>query len=190
MLIVLEILSVCCNFLYLYYAIKQKPRAWLFGVAASISSFFLFYGHHLNGSAMLNIVYAIQGIFGFMQWQFIQKNNYPSFRLKLKEHLFLIAFTLSIFAILLLSLKSHFQSRAMQLDLLLALFCILTTFLEIRKETACWSYWISLNALYTVLYSYQNLYGYAVLMFALGLFSIWALKEWTKKSKTELILST
>lgn len=186
MLIVLEILSVCCNFLYLYFAIKQKPVAWLFGIIASISSYFLFRALHLNGSAILNIVYAIQGIFGFTQWQFIQKNNTPRFRLKLKEHLFLIALTIIAFLIISLVFKSHIHTRAALIDLLLAMLCILTTFLEIKKETACWYYWISLNAMYTVLYTYQNLYGYAFLMFALGIFSIWALKEWTAKKPSIL----
>ncbi len=181
MLIVLEILSVCCNFMYLYFAIKQEPKAWLFGIAASISSFFLFYLLNLNGSAGLNIVYALQGLFGFLQWQFIKKYAASAFKLKIKEHLFLIGFTLIVFLISLLALKFYKLNNIAKLDVLLALLCVLTTFLEIKKETACWYYWIVLNSLYTVLYSYQGLYGYALMMFGFGVFSIWALKEWTSK---------
>jgi nicotinamide riboside transporter PnuC len=167
--------------MYLYFAIKQEPKAWLFGIAASISSFFLFYLLNLNGSAGLNIVYALQGLFGFLQWQFIKKYAAPAFKLKTKEHLFLIGFILIIFLISLLALKSYKLNNIAKLDVLLALLCVLTTFLEIKKETACWYYWIVLNSLYTVLYSYQGLYGYALMMFGFGVFSIWALKEWTSK---------
>lgn len=187
MLIVLEILSVCCNFLYLFFAIKQKPIAWIFGVIASLFSFFLFRAYHLNGSALLNIVYAIQGVFGFMQWKFIQKNNLPGFRLKVKDHLFLIGFTIALFFTTLLLFKSHLPLIVARFDLLLAFLCILTTFLEIKKETSCWLYWISLNILYTALYAYQNLYWYALLMLTLGLFSIWALKVWTKATSNSTI---
>ena len=187
MLIVLEILSVCCNFIYLYFAIKQQPKAWLFGVAAAILSFFLFYSLNLNGSAWLNIVYALQGLFGFLQWQFIKKYDAPDFRLKLKDHLFLIGFILMVFLISLLGLKAHKLNNIAKLDVLLALLCVLTTFLEIKKETACWYYWIVLNSLYTVLYSYQELYGYALMMLGFGVFSIWALKEWTSKKSMQPI---
>jgi nicotinamide riboside transporter PnuC len=171
--------------MYLYFAIKQQPKAWLFGVAASISSFFLFYSLNLNGSAWLNIVYALQGVFGFLQWQFIKKYDAPAFKLKIKDHLFLIGFIVVVFLISLLVLQPYKLNNVAKLDVLLALLCVLTTFLEIKKETACWYYWIGLNSLYTVLYSYQGLYGYALMMFGFGVFSIWALKEWTSKKSIE-----
>lgn len=167
--------------MYLYFAIKQQPKAWLFGVTASISSFFLFYLSNLNGSAWLNIVYALQGLFGFLQWQFIKKYEVPAFKLKLKDHLFLIVFILTVFLIFLLALQSFKLNNIAKIDILLALLCVLTTFLEIKKEIACWYYWVVLNSLYTVLYSYQGLFGYALMMFVFGVFSIWALKEWTSK---------
>ena len=118
--------------MYLYFAIKQQPKAWLFGVTAAISSFFLFYFLNLNGSAWLNIVYALQGLFGFLQWQFIKRYEVPAFNLKLKDHLFLIGFILMVFLISLVALKSYKFNSMAKIDVLLALFCVMTTFLEIK----------------------------------------------------------
>ncbi len=182
MLIAIEILSVCFNLLYLFYAIKQKSIAWIFGTIASILSFYLFYKINFNGSAALNIIYAFQGIFGFMQWQFFNKNRQASFYITLQQHLLLIGSVIIGFLILNSLFGGYFPERLQKIDLLLALGCILTTFLEIRKETSCWYYWIVLNCAFTVLYSLQHIYLYAALMLALAVFSVYALKEWKKVS--------
>ncbi len=139
---------------------------------------------------MLNIIYAIQGIFGFMQWQFFQKNEGVAFKLSRKEHLFLIAFVAFLFFFLSIFIGNYFPNPVKKIDLLLALGCVLTTFIEIKKDIACWFYWIILNLAYTILYSYQQLYLYAGMMLVLGIFSIWALFEWKKESQTKAEIST
>jgi nicotinamide mononucleotide transporter len=173
-----EIISVFFNLLYIYFAIRQLSIAWIFGVIAALLSIYLFYMTDYFGSALLNLVYAIQGLFGFFQWQYYLKNKMPEFKLSLKSHIVLISAILCIF--LVISLFFSKNSQLTQIDILLSLGSILATFLEIRKDISCWYYWIVLNICFTILYSLQQLYLYGALMLVLGIFSFFALKEWQK----------
>jgi nicotinamide mononucleotide transporter len=181
-LIVVEILSVCFNLLYLLYAIRQKPITWIFGVIASLLSFYLFYRMEYPASAVLNIIYALQGIFGFLQWEFFQKKRIPGFYLSPLHHIFIIISVVISFLALNSFFGAYFPGPLRKFDLFLALACISTTFLEIRKDTSCWYYWITLNFAFAGLYGIQQLYWYSALMFILCIFSIWALREWRRES--------
>ena len=70
-LLLLEIGAVVMILLYMFYAAKQQAIAWLFGIAASVLSVFLFYFQHYWGSLFLNLVYCVQGVLGYLNWKFV-----------------------------------------------------------------------------------------------------------------------
>ncbi len=181
MLIVIEIVSVLFTLLYIYYASQQKSGAWIFGILASLLSVYLFYMNQYIGSAVLNSVYAAQGVFGFFQWQFYLKNAAPAYKLSYKHHIALLLLILMLFLAINVIFASYHFNLYVRLDILLAIGSILATFLEIKKDISCWYYWMVLNLGFTVLYGIQHLYLYALLMLALGVFSYFALQQWKKK---------
>lgn len=182
MLIVIEITSVILNLLYLLFAIRQHSGAWIFGIVASFLSMFLFYKNQYWGSVCLNGIYVLQGLFGFFQWQFYLKKTLPSFRISLQQHLLILAGIAALFTLILYISGFSTFHLYIKLDILLSIASIVATFLEIKKDISCWYYWIVLNLCFTLLYSLQHLYLYAGLMLILGVFSVFALREWKKNS--------
>ncbi len=189
MLTIIEILSVLGTVVYIYLAAKKKAVAWIFGTIASVLAAYLFYARGLYGSSLLNVVYALQGIIGYINWKKYISEKMPAYELKWVYHL------LWIFACVLLSYLLHllfaflFTGPVLYLDILLAVFSILATSLEIRKDTSCWWYWICCNLAYSGLYLWQSLrmgeslFVYAALMAGLAIFSYFGLKAWSRQNK-------
>jgi nicotinamide mononucleotide transporter len=186
-LLKIEILSVVLTLVYMYFAARKKATGWIFGIAASLLSAFLMYRQALVGSAALNIVYALQGIFGYVNWKGAMAYRQPSYRLSWVYHVVWVsACVLFSFLLYRLFIAMGFM-EFVYLDIFLATGCILATFLEIRKDTSCWWYWMAFNVAYASLYWWQSytsgksLYIYGMLMLGLAVFSFFALKQWEKK---------
>lgn len=186
MLIAIEIFSVFFNLLYLYYAIRQKSIAWIFGFIASLLSVYLFYQNHYIGSAVLNLIYAALGVLGFLQWHFYLKTSNPGFKLSFKQHIHLITVISALFYFIVVITAEHMFSTLVRIDILLSLGSIAATFLEIRKDTSCWYYWIVLNLGFAILYGLQHMYFYAFLMLLFAVFSRIALMEWKRSEKVNV----
>ncbi len=180
MLIAVEFLSVFFNLLYIYFAIRQKSVSWIFGIIAALLSAWLFFQNRYIGSALLNLVYAMLGLFGFFQWQFILKDKLAGYHLSFKKHILLLNVLAVIFLFTILFFREYHFNVWVKLDILLAFGSILATYLEIKKDTSCWYYWIILNTGFMIVYSLQHLYAYALLMAFLGIFYYFALREWQK----------
>jgi nicotinamide mononucleotide transporter len=191
-LLLIEILSVCGTILYIYFAVKKKPAAWIFGTLASTLAVYLFFDTHLYGSGLLNIIYALQGIIGYINWRKYIADKQPSYQLRWYFHL--LWALICILASLLLSwlFLTVFGGKIVYADILLATFSIFATSLEIRKDTSCWWYWITCNLAYAALYFWQSietgesLYLYAILMLGLAVFSYAGLKAWERSTKIEV----
>lgn len=181
-LLLLEIGSVVMILLYMFYAAKQQAIAWLFGIAASVLSVFLFYFQQYWGSLFLNLVYCVQGVLGYLNWKFVVAGK------QVRQGLSLM---LQVWAIIVLSIGASAlyyvlsQNTAMELnvfDVVLAALSIYATWLEVKKEMACWNIWILANLGYAVLYfvsaSSGSMYLYAALMVLLAVFSMMAKRAW------------
>ncbi|MDP2176410.1 MAG: nicotinamide riboside transporter PnuC [Bacteroidota bacterium] len=181
MLLLVELISVAFTLLYLYYASRLKPIAWILGILASVSAMILFYQQQLFGSFYLNLIYVIQGGIGFFNWKFIQTQHQPRQSLNLKNHVMLV-FALFVLTFGLMKLFTLFNFNEFKtIDVFLAMMCVLATFLEIKKEISTWYYWIIANLLYGCYYFYEALIVYALLSLFLSVFSFKALFVWKRK---------
>lgn len=186
-LIILEIGSVLFVLSYLYFAVRQNAVAWIFGLAASVLSALFFYKQMFLGSMGLNMVYGLQAILGYYHWKWQDPDRRPAFRLPIARHVFLILGCTGS-AFLLRTLFVHLSvSDLMFWDLLLAGGSIAATFLEIRKDSSCWYYWMVCNSAYAVLYftsssDGKTAYLYALLMALLAVFSWFGLNAWKRSA--------
>ncbi|HEY1047762.1 MAG TPA: nicotinamide mononucleotide transporter, partial [Bacteroidia bacterium] len=148
-----------------------------------------FFKQSYPGSGFLNIIYAVQGIIGFFNWRFYDKEFTPSFKWNLFRHLLAWVLCFSVFYFVIQLAASFNFNEFSNTDILLACFCILATTLEIKKDTSCWYYWIVCNLSYAFLY-YQNpngdnMFYYATLMLFLAGFSYFALRAWKNVARSK-----
>jgi len=185
-LFIIEILSVLLTLIYLYFAAKKNASAWIFGVVASILGAYMFFEQHLPGSAVLNIVYGVQGIIGYINWKKFISDKQPAYDLKWTSHIFWILSCIMLSLLVFKGLMMLDYHDFLYADILLAMGSIVATSLEIRKDTSCWWYWMVCNIAYATLYLWQSLqtgqtlYLYALLMLGLAIFSYAAKRAWEK----------
>ena len=178
MLILLEIIAVVFTFLYLWYIAKQKPMGWLMGILASGVSVYFFYLKGYYGSCTLNIIYIFQGFYGYFYWQKIANNQMAAYHFKIWQHFIFLIFA-SFLYFSFLQIATFFNVKEFKnIDIALASFSIVATYIETKKDTSCWWYWIILNMGYSIYYLNENLYLYAALMLVLAGFAYWALRKW------------
>lgn len=175
---ILEFCSVLCSLLYLYFASKKNATAWIFGSIASFLSVILFYRIQLHSSFILNIIYFFMGIAGYFNWKLIESNKPFKYHYHLLKHLFFIPLIIGTYILTLYIFKEYFITNSQKFDLFLSIFSVIATFLEIKKDRACWWYWIAINIGFTFLYFSQSLPYYGTLMGIFCLFSIYALYQW------------
>lgn len=186
---ILELGSVVSVLIYLFFASKGKSIAWIFGIIASVLSAIFFFKQNYPGSGCLNVIYGIQGVIGFFNWRFVDKEFSPSFKWNLFRHLLAWVFCISIFYFVIQLAASFNYNEFSNADILLACFSILATTLEIKKDTSCWYYWIVCNLCYAFLYfknpNGENMMYYASLMLFLSAFSYFALRSWRKAAQSK-----
>lgn len=161
------------------------PVAWLFGVLSGLLSVLLFYGNGYYGSMVLNAIYVLQGILGYFHWKWLNPDLKVAYRFNLLQHLFIVLLC-PLIALLFLSVFGSLGFKDLYFwDLLFAAGSIVATWLEIRKDIACWIYWMVCNSAYAVLYwvnlnGLEPMYLYAALMLFLAVFSGFAMRTWLK----------
>ncbi len=177
MLNLLEILSVAAVLLYIYFAAKQVPIGWIFGIVASVASMVFFIQSALYASAALNGIYAIQGIIGFFNWTLFNPQKKVVISNGYLRHVVAIVIVCVVSSIL----YSFKELQLNFLDIVLGCLSIHATNLEIKKDISCWYYWIIANVGYAVFYVTQTdkpMYLYAVLMLFLAVYSYIAKQKW------------
>lgn len=177
MLIVLEILAIVFTFLYLWFIAKKKPLGWIMGIVASVFSVIFFYLKGYYGSCLLNIIYIFQGVYGYIYWQ-IKQNDKTNYHFKIWKHIIFISIAALLYFSFIKLVKLFSIDDIKNIDIALASLCILATYIETKKDTSCWWYWIILNLAYCFYYFNENLYLYALQMLVLSIFSAWALRQW------------
>ena len=196
-LLFLEISSVLCVLGYLYLVSKQRPNAWILGGMASLLSLVFFIQQHLYASAILNGIYALQAIKGYVNWTRKFADLQVAYRLSLRSHLLFLLIVLTIAIVFQWQFgmvhssgtENKWSFNAFYLDILFGLVGVWATFLEIRKELSCWWYWMFSNLAYAILYGLQSAQGqamfvYTCLMFFLFLFSVYVFYRWRQGLKT------
>ncbi|MEZ4805642.1 MAG: nicotinamide riboside transporter PnuC [Bacteroidia bacterium] len=178
----------CCLRSSIYFlASKRNANAWLFGILASILSVVLFFRQDYVGSAVLNIIYGLLGILGYLQWKFIQPHKRAAYNLKSIFHIYIVGICILLTLVLKFLFDSIHYNQFIIWDILLATGSIAATYLEIKKDTSCWWYWIICNIGYFILYLFPSngqdvMYYYAALMLFLAIFSWFAKIAWEKSS--------
>jgi len=175
---ILELSAFFSSLIYLFFASKKRAKAWIFGSIAALLSVILFYRIQLNSSFILNVIYFFMGIAGYFNWKLIENEKPFKYHYQPLKHVLLSLAMFGIFVIIQNIDVIYFKTSFQKIDLFLSLFSVLATFLEIKKDRACWWYWISINIGFTVLYWSQSLPFYSALMSIFTVFSVYALYQW------------
>ncbi len=171
------------SIIYLFYAIKNKPICFFYGIIGSgIWAFVSFGGHYIFDGA-LQIFYILMSIIGIYRWKFggKDKSELPISEYTLTTHTFIIIAG-SIIAYILFSL-SQFIDLIDQplLDAFTTIFLITGTLLLVERKLSSWIYLIIADIACIYLYGVKGWWLFVGMMVIYIIFGIVGYNQWRKE---------
>ncbi|MDR2008283.1 MAG: nicotinamide riboside transporter PnuC [Alphaproteobacteria bacterium] len=170
--------------LYIFYLIKEKRIAWLFGFISSVGLIVSTFLEKIYMQSILNLLYALMAIYGFIKWSQVDSKNKRKVKISeysVKNHLILIFVTVLVSGSIATILDIVVQSSYSTLDAFIFAFAILATYMQAHKILSNWLYWIVINALTIVLFVQAQLYSESILMLVYLLLAVWGYRQWRIK---------
>jgi len=174
--------SFLSGILYIFYATRNNPRCWPWGILSSgLWAYASWFHLHLLSDALLQVVYVILGMIGWYKWnaghtssmnkgQELKVTSYP-----LKSLLVLLIG--SLFPALLLGYLMHFTTAAFPyIDALLTVYSLLATWMLVRRKIENWLLWIGIDSI--PLFVWRGGHLFALLFLIYGILAIKGWKSW------------
>jgi nicotinamide mononucleotide transporter len=168
---------------YVVLATLENIWCWIFGIASSAMLVYLCFTGNLFLESGLNIFYVIIGIYGWYEWRCgsKEKSELTISSFSLKNNLILILFGIAFW--LPLGFIAHrYSTQALPyLDAFITAFSIIATWMQAKKIIQNWLFWILLNGLGIILYSYRGFYLIALLSIIYTFLSVSGYFSWRKR---------
>ncbi len=178
----IEHIALLAGLGYALLAVRRDHRAWVFGAVSSGLLAWLAAGAALPLQAMLQSLYVLMAIYGFVRW-----SRESSGSRALTVHRWPVrAHALSVLVIVLLTLLlapalGRYTAAAWPyLDTLVTGLSLLATWLTARAVLENWLYWFVVNLLSMFLYGSQGLVFVSVLYAVYFLIAIAGWRAWRR----------
>lgn len=185
--LLVEILATTANLVFIILLIREKILCWVFGIAGSALSIYLFIDARLYSEAFLYLFYALMGVWGWIRWhRQAGENNNPVIRWTLQRHTRILLITCAIALGLGYSVQFFTDAERPLFDAFTTSFSFVATYMEIAKVLEAWVYWFVINLASIWLYHDRNLDIYAVLIGLYSVMSIWGFITWQKSYREQI----
>ena len=169
--------------LYVLLAAIENVWCWLFGILSSFFSIYLCYSGRLFLESGLNIFYVIISVYGWYEWLYgsDKKTELQLTSYSFKKNLVLI-FIGAITWIPFGFAAHKFSTQAMPyLDAFITAFSLVATWMTAKKIIENWLYWIVIDGLAILLYSYRGYYLLGLLYIIYTILAFAGYISWRKK---------
>lgn len=178
-MITLELLGAISILICVYLTAIQNVWCWIIGILGSLIYSFIFFSSNLYGESFLQIIFIIQGFYGWYYWGKDRILYTPLLVSKLgsvslMKHLMLVIVILN--GLLYLTPLGF-------LDSIITLLSLLATYYLTKKYLESWYLWILVDILSIGLYISRELYISSVLYCILLVLAINGLFKWKKSLK-------
>jgi nicotinamide mononucleotide transporter len=173
----LELFAVVFGILYLGLISFHQRIGWFFGCLSSIIYVIFCAQQELYIQSVLQFVYVILGVYGFLNWN--KNNDLRIIRISIKKHLSIILLGF-IFSLFLGKFMSTTEQKSPYLDAFVSVFSAVATILATRSIFENWAYWLVVNVLSIILFWTQGLQMTTCLCFIYFAGSIFGYYNWKK----------
>lgn len=150
----IEWLAMLCSILYVFLAAKGNVWCWLAGFISCLLFTFVFLYQQVYSQIVLNILYMLMAIFGWIMWMEPRRDGQASVYVlwSPKLHLLVNAVLLVVGYLMFLLVPPWFTQQASYLEFVLVLVSIFATVTTIYRVVESWIYWLLLDLLGVYLY--------------------------------------
>jgi nicotinamide mononucleotide transporter len=185
-----ETIAVSFSLLCVWFSIRKNVWNWPMGIIGVGAYLVLFYDYKLYADMMLQVVFLVQGFYGWYNWGIGRRKNQNIIVSNLQINQRLV--TLIAIALLTLSwamLLQRFTDASLPyVDAFASTTSLAANWLMARKKIENWILWITADLVYIMLFWYKELYlssGIYLLFLAMA---IAGLLTWSKSANTNTVL--
>lgn len=180
----LEIFATIFTLICVALTVKANVWAWPIGLVGVTAYFFIFYQAKLYADMGLQVVFFMQGIYGWYYWLYgkgSEEEEVPIRVLSDQERLIGGAILVAIVLLLGSLLSSYTDADAPYVDAALAATSLVANMLLARKILDNWVLWVVADVVYVGLFYYKELYLTSVLYVIFFFMASNGLIQWRKK---------
>ncbi len=178
----LELVSALLSLWSVWLSMRRLLLAWPVTIVASLLYAEFFRELHLYSDLLLQIVFALCGVYGWLHWQsgIRQEGSVVVLRMRPREAWLSILAGIAL-TIALGTFMVHFTDATLPwLDAALTAFSLVGTFWEARQYIANWTLWIAVDLVYIVEYSWKHAYVTAILSAIFVVMAVFGLRDWRR----------
>lgn len=180
--------AIISSLFYLFFAIKNKPICFIFGIIGSGIWALVSFNAGLKFDAGLQLFYVLISLLGLYNWTkgSNSKLTLPITEYTVTQHLGIIG--LGILSTTLLIYISRFVEYITlpMLDASTTVFLVIGTLLLIQRKHSSWIYLVVADFVYIYIYGVSGLWLFAAMMVIYIVFGIFGYINWSKIKKGQL----
>lgn len=175
-----ELFAAALGVIAVWLTVRQNPWCWPIGLVTVVIYIWIFFDVKLYSDMLLNALYAVLQVYGWLQWT-RHGYNLPVRAVTALRGSTVLA-GLAIGALVGLALgaaMAHFTDAAQPwLDAALAGFSVVAQVWMAQKRVQCWPLWIVLDVIFVGLFIYKELFLTAGLYALFTLLAVQGWREW------------
>lgn len=176
-----EIVVLLNGLIYVALIAMHKRAGWIFGILGCLAQIYVSYESKIYMDALLNLVYVLMGIQGFLYWN-KQEQERVAPALKKAEWLFYLITGIALSALLGM-LSTKMGNASPYLDAFTTVFSLVATYLTIKKYRENWLFWIIIDMGLCWMFYRQQLIINAVLFLIYTFVATYGWWKWSNQSK-------
>jgi nicotinamide mononucleotide transporter len=177
-----EIAATLFSLIYIYLAAKGNIWCWLSGFISAFLYTFIFIYLEIDSQVILNIIYMIIAVYGWMLWLAPRhKNSVSLFRhIPIKANLYFLIATCCLALVFRYLMASWFSATYPIIESWLFFASLLASILTLYRVIESWLYWILINAISLVIYA-RSEESVTIGLFLSAMFlAIYGFKNWLR----------
>lgn len=176
----IEWFAVSTSLTYVFLAGKQQISCWIFAFVSSISYVIISYTTLLYVDALLNSMYALLAISGWINWK-TKSDQQPIKQLSWKFHVFIVLGSGILGGISGYLLDNYTNQVFPYLDAILFFLSVSATWMITKKILENWIYFIVIDLAMVGIYFNRTLYLSSLLFLLYALFAVIGYVKWRKE---------
>lgn len=184
---IIEFIAAFFTLLCVILTTQRNIFSWVIGIIAICLYAILFYNEKLYADFSLQIIFGIQSIMGYIQWNKNKENYNPYItkveKLNINQRLRWIFPIIILYIIIAYLFDNYTDASLPYIDSLVAVLSLVANYFLIKRKIENWYIWIFVDIIYVGLFLYKGLILSSILYFILFILAIKGYKQWYKNLK-------
>jgi nicotinamide mononucleotide transporter len=174
-------LSFVTGLLYIYFAAKNNPWCWPWGIVSSgLWAYASWFQLHLLSDSILQLIYVVLGFWGWYSWYYRRQQASLSITYSKAGSLVVYGLTSLILSIVLGAIMRLTNAAFPMIDAFLSVFSVTATLLLVQQKIENWWLWMVINLTSIPLFIIRGGWLFAILFLIYFCLSIAGWIAWRK----------